>query len=195
MKIILASASPRRKEILSDLGLDFTVIPAPDDAEPEIHEMIDAIVAAQAKARTVARTLNEADKRNEPVILGADTIVCYKKEVLGKPKDKDDAIRMLKMLSGKKHTVATGICTVLAMGDDPTKYPDWSAIEKTEVVFRTLSDDEIIRYVETGEPMDKAGSYAIQGIGKVLVESVHGCYSNVVGLPVNLVLDQISQIK
>ncbi len=195
MKLILASNSPRRKEILERLGLDFETMPAAHAIEPEVHSFSDAIVAARVKAHDVAMRLNPETKKAGAIVIGADTVVVLQGEVLGKPKDKKDAKRMLKMLSGKQHTVATGLSLVYVHGVGTEDFEAFSTIGKTEVVFRALNDEEINRYVETGEPMDKAGSYAIQGIGSILVESVHGCFNNVVGLPTTLLLDQLAQLN
>lgn len=229
-KLILASGSPRRKELLESLGLDFQII-VPDILEPELSDFRDAIVIAQMKAKAL---LDEPQKlldsifsmspsdslgaidgdlrlsvgvESRLVILAADTVVAFGEKVLGKPKDKQDAFNMLKSLSGRKHLVATGLSIIsiefarlkeLAESNsspvDSKDYESFSSIEKTEIVFRSLSDDEINSYIESKEPMDKAGSYAIQGKGGAFVEGIFGCYTNVVGLPLPLVLDQLSQL-
>lgn len=172
-KIILASASPRRKELLTVAGVKFDVITKDvDESVPigtEPHEA--AVMTAKKKALAVAVENNGA------VVIGADTIVVANGKILGKPKDKKDAFDMLKMLSGKEHKVITGVCMVCGNRI--------KSFEKTSSVrFYSLSDKEIEEYIETGEPMDKAGSYGIQGKGCTLVESIDGDYFNIVGLPV-----------
>lgn len=174
MRIILASNSPRRREILSQLGIQFEVIPS--KFEENVSKMNPenlAMYFAEEKAMSVAKNIKE-----EALIIGADTIV-YQNGVMGKPKDNQDAARMLKNLSGVFHTVITGISLVHT--SSLKKVTDY---EKTLVKFKNMSDDEIQAYIKSGEPMDKAGAYAIQGIGSLLVEKIEGCYFNVVGLPV-----------
>lgn len=174
MRIILASNSPRRREILAQLGIQFEIIPSKFEENASNMNPEDMVMyLAEEKAMSVAKNIKE-----EAFIIGADTIV-YQKEVMGKPKDNEDAARMLKNLSGVFHTVITGISVVHT--PSLKKVTDY---EKTLVKFKNISDDEIQAYVKSGEPMDKAGAYAIQGIGSLLVEKIEGCYFNVVGLPV-----------
>jgi len=174
MRIILASNSPRRREILSQLGIDYEVIPSDyDEREEESDPYKMVMLFAHNKARDVAKDIKE-----KALIIGADTIV-YKDKIMGKPKDKDDAIAMLTELSASTHSVITGISVI--------KTPEMITItdyEETLVKFKKLSQDEIEAYVNSGEPIDKAGAYAIQGLGSLLVERIEGCYFNVVGLPV-----------
>ena len=173
-RLILASASPRREQLLKQIGLDFEVIPSNFDESRVCtsNPTESAQQAAIAKAKAVAKKLSEG------IVIGADTIVVYAGEVMGKPKDQSDAVRMLKQLSGKKHEVITGVALVNAR--DNREYV-WS--EATLVWFRKLSDMEIKKYVESGQPMDKAGAYGIQGRAAAFVEKIDGCYFNVVGLP------------
>lgn len=174
MKLVLASASPRRREILNNLGYDFTV--RPSNAEEIIDEnqtpaeTVESL--ASQKAQSVA--LSAAD---DEIVLGADTVVVYDGKILGKPRDKKDAENMLHMLSGKTHEVYTGVC----LADRNGVLNCFSVC--TKVKFYPLSDDEITRYIDSGEPMDKAGSYGIQGKGCYLIEGIEGDYFNVVGLP------------
>lgn len=174
MKLVLASASPRRREILNNLGYDFTV--RPSNAEEIIDgnqtpaETVESL--ASQKAQSVA--LSAAD---DEIVLGADTVVVYDGKILGKPTDKKDAENMLHTLSGKTHEVYTGVC----LADRNGVLNCFSVC--TKVKFYPLSDDEITRYIDSGEPMDKAGSYGIQGKGCYLVEGIEGDYFNVVGLP------------
>lgn len=172
-KIILASASPRRKELLGIAGVDFEIITKDvDESVPEGTEPHEAaIMTAKKKALAVAAEHREA------VVIGADTIVVADGRILGKPKDKTEAFSMLTMLSGKEHTVITGVC--IACGGTVKTFEKTSSVK-----FYKLSDEEINAYIETNEPMDKAGSYGIQGKGCTLVESISGDYFNIVGLPV-----------
>lgn len=174
MEIILASNSPRRREILSQLGIQYEVIPSKFeekalDMTPENMVMY----FAEGKAMSVARKVNK-----EAFIIGADTIV-YQNGIMGKPKDNVDAARMLRNLSGVFHAVITGISVV-----HTPSFNQVTDYERTMVKFKNISDEEIQAYIKSGEPMDKAGAYAIQGIGSLLVEKIDGCYFNVVGLPV-----------
>lgn len=193
--LILASNSPRRKKIMQLLGFDFEVISPDPEAEPPVKSFSDCIIAARVKAHDVASRLSNEIKNTHPIVIGSDTVVVLKDEVLGKPKDVDDAFATLKKLSGKKHTVASGISLINVTGTREEDLDAFSTICKTEVIFRDLSDAEIICYINSGEPMDKAGSYAIQGDGGIFVESIHGCYNNVIGLPTTLLLDQLSQLN
>jgi septum formation protein len=174
MRIILASNSPRRREILSQLGVEYEVKPSDfDEREEESDPYKMAMLFAHNKARNIAK-----DIKDKALVIGADTIV-YKDNIMGKPKDKDDAIAMLTELSASTHSVITGISVI--------KTPEMITIteyEETLVKFKKLSQDEIRAYVNSGEPIDKAGAYAIQGLGSLLIERIEGCYFNVVGLPV-----------
>jgi septum formation protein len=170
--VVLASASPRRAALLGDLGWSFRIVP------PDIDEVIlegeppsDLVPRlAGEKADCVCRVCPDA------LVISADTVVVLGDCILGKPENAEDAARMLSMLSGKRHTVMTGVALrygVIAV----------SGFESTDVFFRQLAEPEIERYVSSGEPLDKAGAYAIQGRGSLLVSSIEGCYFNVVGLP------------
>lgn len=180
MELILASKSPRRREILTMLGVAHTVLSLDVDEDGE-REHIDPATLVMGLASRKVRAAWDAVIQNTPdtdaVILSADTIVYDGEHVLEKPIDKDDAHRMISMLSGKRHAVYTGIAAMykgkLAMD-----------VSETHVTFRKLSEDDIAAYVATGEPMGKAGSYAVQGKGSLLVEKIEGDYYNVVGLPV-----------
>jgi nucleoside triphosphate pyrophosphatase len=176
VKLVLASASPRRAELLRNAGIEFVVLPAdiPEQRQDSEPPRQYALRLAQQKARAVAA--------REPgaFVLGADTIVCADEHVLEKPTDAADAARMLRLLSGRTHQVTTAVCLVGPDGED-------TATETTEVLMTTISEDEIRAYVATGEPMDKAGAYAIQGHASRWVTRIDGCYFNVVGLPVPLV--------
>ncbi|MEE1137815.1 MAG: Maf family protein [Acutalibacteraceae bacterium] len=182
-KIILASASPRRKEMLETAGAEFEIIVADvDETVPEGTKPEDAaIMTAEKKALAVA------ESHKDSVVIGADTIVVAGEKILGKPTDKADARRMLSMLSGVEHKVITGVC--LACGDKKITFAQVSKVK-----FYDLTDDEINAYVETGEPMDKAGAYGIQGKGCVLVEKIEGDYFNIVGLPVARVMKELNKL-
>ena len=177
IEFILASASPRRKEILENLGINFTVAPAPDideNIEFDISSM-SASDTALAIARRKSMSLNLTQNQ---LALTADTVVAIDGLVFGKPKDSDEAGSFLRHLSGKRHEVITAIA--LREGDNEPVLSH----ESTGVYFTDLCDDDINWYVSTGEPFGKAGGYAIQGVGGMFIERIEGCYFNVVGLPV-----------
>jgi septum formation protein len=173
MPLILASASPRRAELLRNAAIPFTVEPAHVAEQVAAHET--PVDYAQRLARDKARAVFARHPGN--VVLGADTVVVVDQHLLEKPTDQADATRMLRLLSGRSHQVITGVC-LIAPGFEQTE------AEITQVVFCALSDGEIGDYVASGEPMDKAGAYAIQGMASRWVERIEGCYFNVVGLPV-----------
>ncbi len=173
MTIILASASPRRKQLLDQIGCSYTIAVS-DIIEDNAVDMIPADLAImQAKAKALA-VLDCSDADN--IVIGADTIVVLDGQVFGKPVDINDARCMLTALSGRDHQVITGVAVA-------TRDQLWTDYTMTTVSIRHLTTAEIDSYIATGEPMDKAGAYAIQGIGALLVTSIQGCYTNVVGLP------------
>ncbi|MEC9487905.1 MAG: Maf family protein [Halanaerobium sp.] len=186
-KLILASASPRRKYLLKQIGLDFVVIPSQieETCEKELAPMEMVKELALKKVRDINKNVEQA------VVLGADTIVVYKGQVLGKPESQEEAFEMLGKLSGEEHEVITGIAIIDTDTDTDAVISDAA---RTRVFFRTLEDEEIRRYIKSGEPMDKAGSYAIQGKGAIFVERIEGCYFNVVGLPLSLVITHLKQL-
>ncbi len=173
--LVLASQSPRRAEILRQAGIPFTVRVASIDESPHAGELPEHYVCRLAEEKALA-----VECGPDETILGADTTVVIDGEMLAKPADAADARRMLSRLSGRRHEVMTGIA--LRRGDQIIK--DWAA---THVWFTVMTDDEIDDYVASGEPMDKAGAYAIQGLASKFVEKLEGCYFNVVGLPVAMV--------
>lgn len=180
MNLILASASPRRQELLRMLGLTFTVTTA------DINETMDPAKGAEVEVARICRAKAEAvlpQTGPDTVIIAADTIVCVDDRILGKPHSPDEAREMLRMLSGRTHQVRTGV-TVCSHEKSITE------VDTTGVRFRTLSDSEIDAYVKTGEPMDKAGAYGIQGRASIFAEALEGDYFNVMGLP----LCRLSQI-
>lgn len=187
MTVVLASASPRRQELLRNAGISFTVQPADIDEAPLAGE------SAGECAQRLAREKAVAVFRNNPnsFVLGADTIVAIERLILGKPRDAEDAARMLRLLSGRTHAVITGVCVV-----GPVVSGLWSVVSKSNIQIASsttfvtvcvISEDEIREYIATGEPMDKAGAYAIQGRASRWIPRIEGDYSNVVGLPVALV--------
>jgi len=180
--IILASSSPRRAKLLKDAGIDFIV--EPSDVEEIIDNHLEprdiVLGLAEQKAETVS------SKHPEDVIIAADTIVVYNNEILGKPVDEEDAYRMLKMLSAETHQVYTGVA--LQKGDKKYNF-----CSKTEVKMKKLSDLEIREYIQTKEPMDKAGAYGIQGLGGALVESYQGDFFTIVGLPLKDLLSALNK--
>jgi len=188
--LILASASPRRQELLCNAGIPFGVCPADIDETPHVNELPRECAERLAQEKGLA--VFESQPQN--FVLGADTIVVVDGDViLGKPRDKEDAVRMLRLLSGRTHSVITGVCLVGPSAEkleltQGTQNPELKiASETTLVTMCQLSDNEISEYIATGEPMDKAGAYAIQGIASRWIPRIEGDYSNVVGLPVALV--------
>lgn len=179
--IILASGSPRRQELLKTAGVEFKVCAAEGEEklDPALHPADAAVEVARQKAGEVAK------KYPRDCVVGADTIVVLEDLILGKPKDKADAAEMLTLLSGREHTVYTGVC-IIKNGKENC------FAEATRVEFYPLTQDEITAYVESGEPMDKAGAYGIQGLGCVLVKGIAGDYFNVMGFPVARVLRAIN---
>ena len=183
---ILASGSPRRKELLELMGLEFKVIVSQADEDsvskdlkPELYVQELALLKASATAKEVLRNKNA-------VIISADTIVTLDGQILGKPKDEDDAFNMLSKLSGREQEVYTGYCVM--------RISDGKAVcgkVRTKVKFKDLSDDKIRGYINSGEPMDKAGAYGIQGLGSLLIEKIDGDYFNVVGLPISALADTL----
>ncbi len=190
--LVLASASPRRQELLRNAGIQFTVQPADIDETPLAGE--SPRDCAERLAREKARAVFQGQPRY--YVLAADTIVVIDEVILGKPSDATDAARMLHMLSGRTHAVITGVCLVGPNADRrELRTENWelrtaferTGSETTYVTMSKISDDEIRDYVATGEPMDKAGAYAIQGLASRWIPRIEGDYSNVVGLPVSLV--------
>lgn len=182
-KIILASASPRRREILQGLGVDFTVMSADTDESCDLKDPCEyacelARRKGQAAWAKIKLQMKEGIDNSDAVVISADTVVATEEEILGKPRDRADAIRMLKLLSGSVHTVVTGIGVTVG-GVTHTSY------SVTYVRVSPIPDAEIERYVDSGDPMDKAGAYGIQGAFSRWIEGIDGCYFNVVGLPAN----------
>ena len=188
MQYVLASASPRRKELLAELVKDFEIIPSQADERVEGNPFPKTLVAklAAMKAEEVVKRPENEGK----IVIGSDTVVAFGKKVLGKPKDEEDAFRMLKMLSGKKHAVYTGVSFQTVKNG---KYLYNTKVDKTLVHFNDLSDEWIWQYIKGGSPMDKAGAYGIQDGG--LVKGIKGSYTNVVGFPLELVKKMIKKAE
>jgi septum formation protein len=197
MNLVLASASPRRRELLTQAGYSFTVQPAhiPEDPFPNEDPIVYVVRLAREKAQVVFDELSNSsstskhDGQSAPtqVVLGADTTVTLDNQILGKPFDAADAARMLRLLSGRTHRVITGIAVVTARNVEV-------AAEVTGVRFLTLSDEEIAEYIATGESIDKAGAYAIQGRAARWIPRITGDYFNVVGLPIALVSTMLESV-
>jgi septum formation protein len=186
MKLILASASPRRAEILRSAGLPFSVLSSAVDETPVPTESPQDLVRrlALAKAELVAaRALGPA------IVIAADTVVVLEGAILGKPRTSEDARQMLEKLSGRTHSVMTGV-TLIRLPDVERR----EFIETTQVHFASLSNEEIVKYLSSGEPFDKAGAYAIQGLGGRFIPRIEGCYFNVVGLPLSRLCKELAEL-
>lgn len=178
--LILASNSPRRAKLLKDAGLEFIIEPS------HLEEIVDEKLKPEDLAQDLAKmkAMHVASTHPNDVVIGADTIVVFGNEIFGKPKDKEDACRMLKLLSGERHIVYTAVA--LVKGDKIHTF-----VSATEVTMKSLSDLEIRNYVDTGEPMDKAGAYAIQGEGGNMVDYFKGDFFTIVGLPLKDLLEAL----
>lgn len=183
-RIILASQSPRRRELLTQIGLKFEVIPSTVE---EVITSINPVEVVQELAQQKARDVAAKETPKESLlVIGADTIVVYEGKILGKPGDKEDAVRMLTMLQGKEHSVYTGVA--LLSGEQEIVFA-----EETRVQMCPMTPEEIAWYVNTGEPMDKAGAYGIQGLCARFVRQIQGDYNNVVGLPVGRIYQELKK--
>jgi septum formation protein len=187
--LILASASPRRAELLRAAGIVFEAVPVDIDETPLPAELPEAHVRRLAEEKALAG----ARRRPGTTVLGADTVVVVDNRILGKPRDAGDAAAMLRTLSGREHLVMTGVSVIR---ESAGQGPGGSThVEYTKVQFSPLSEEEISWYVTSGEPMDKAGAYAIQGLASRFVDRIDGSYSNVVGLPVALVYRLVKTVS
>lgn len=186
-RIILASQSPRRRELLTQIGLKFEVIPSTVEEVITSTNSVEVVQElAQQKARDVANVAAKETPKESLLVIGADTIVVYEGKILGKPEDKEDAVRMLAMLQGKEHSVYTGVA--LLTGEQEIIFA-----EETRVQMCPMTLEEIAWYVNTGEPMDKAGAYGIQGLCARFVRQIQGDYNNVVGLPVGRIYQELKK--
>ena len=183
-EIILASASPRREQLLKQIGVSFRVVPSEADEANMAVLSPDEYVkrCALTKAKVVASRVSPAD-----IVIGADTVVALADSIFGKPVDVADAVRMLRQLSGKTHSVWSGLAVL-------SSRRNFVAAVETKVTMAELSLHQIERYAASGEPLGKAGAYAIQGLGAVLVKRIDGCYYNVVGLPLQLLSSQLNEL-
>lgn len=182
VEIVLASNSPRRQELLRQIGVSFQVVPSQVD-----EVLTDAVPPAKlAETLALAKAREVAGRCPGALVLGADTVVVVAGEVLGKPADAADAMRMLRLLAGREHQVITGVALIQGAREEISS-------EVTTVHFQTVSDETLARYVATGEPVDKAGAYAIQGMAAVMIRGIEGDYFNVVGLPLSRVVQMLSQ--
>ena len=188
MKIILASASPRRRELLTQIGLEFQVVVS--NVEEKVTATAPAAVVEELsaqKAEGVLQMLREqAQEEQDCLIIGSDTIVAVDGQILGKPKSPEDAKRMLRMLQGRAHEVYTGV-TVLRVGTEERR----TFHEETKVIFFPMTEEDIETYVATNDPLDKAGAYGIQGFCARYIQGIEGDYNNVVGLPVGRLYQEI----
>ena len=190
-KIILASGSPRRKELLSQIGLSFTVrVSEADEHTEETKPEKLVCILSERKALAVWDELTEEEKK-ESILIGADTVVAVDDRILGKPADETEAFRMIELLQGRSHQVYTGVTILRQGGLQPLEEGTGTCsiqkkqfFEKTDVMVYPMSEEEITAYVKTGEPLDKAGAYGIQGSFAAYIQGINGDYSNVVGLPV-----------
>ena len=188
MKIVLASGSPRRKELLKQVGIEYEVITA--DCDEDTEEADPAKVVKELSYRKASAVL---PKVKDAIVIGADTVVAYEGEILGKPKDEAEALDMLSLLSGRKHKVYTGV--TLLYRTDKGKVVRSTFAEATTVKMYDNHREDIKEYVASKEPLDKAGAYGIQGLGAVLVESISGDYNNVVGLPVARLVRELREFE
>lgn len=182
MRLILASQSPRRRELLSSIGYEYEVCPA--DVDESVPEGTDSLCVPEMLSRKKALAVLKDNP--DAVVIGSDTVVICEGRILGKPESEEEAAMMLRLLSGKKHKVATGLCVC---SNEKTR----SLVSVTDVCFFELSEALIDSYIKTGEPMDKAGAYGIQGIGSALVKKIDGDYFTVMGLPVAATARLLSQ--
>ncbi len=188
MKLILASGSQRRRELMQMCGYEFDIVVSDADeniAESNPRELVMKL--AEIKARAVSEKITRQNAEENFAVVGSDTVVAFEGEIIGKPTDKKDAAEILRKLSGKTHTVYTGVA-VLTEGNVQL---DCST---TDVTFATLSDDEIKKYIESGEPMDKAGAYGIQGPFGMFVEKINGNYFTVIGMPLPILYSMLKKI-
>ena len=191
-ELILASASPRRKELMAQIGLSFEIITSSSDELITKENPCEIVMElANGKAEDVYKKENVMQNRPEAVVIGADTIVVLDDAILGKPRDKAHAIEMISSLQGRSHQVYTGVSFVYTVDGEMKQY---SFYEKTDVSMYEMTEEEIRRYVDSGEPMDKAGSYGIQGKCAIHIRAIEGDYNNVVGLPVARVDQELTRL-
>ena len=181
-RVILASASPRRKELLEQIGIAYETMPSGADENTEKQQPEDVVLELSLRKASDIHVRLEEKGEDGYTVIGADTVVSFQGEVMGKPKDEEDARRMLGMLQGNTHQVYTGVALCIKKRGKPVRFRTF--YEKTDVSMYPMSEGEIRDYVATGEPMDKAGAYAVQGGCAAYIQGICGDYNNVVGLPV-----------
>lgn len=187
-EFVLASASPRRKELLEKMGLQFSIVVSEADESAVSRDIPVNLYVQELALLKASATAKMLLRNKKALIIAADTIVTLDGEILGKPDGEDGAKKMLSSLSGRTHEVYTGYC-IMRISDGKTVCNS----VKTEVKFKTLTEQKIRSYIESGEPMDKAGAYGIQGLGSMLIEKINGDYFNVVGLPVSALADTLEE--
>lgn len=187
-KIILASSSPRRKEIADQMGLEYEIIPSNYEEDMTMRlEPKDLVkTLALGKAKEVA---NRQEEETEAIVIGIDTFITYNKKLLGKPKSVNEAREMLKMISGKIIKAYTGVAII-----DIKNKNEMIDYDITEIILANLTDTEIDNYINTGEPLDKAGAIGIQGLGSIFIKKINGCFSGAVGLPENKIYNMIAKM-
>lgn len=195
MKFILASASPRRKELLEQIGMKFEVRASEAEeitqaTEPAEYVMDLSFLKAEDVAGKIPVMYDARGVNQDFVVIGSDTVVAAEGEILGKPKDKDDARRMISMLSGKTHQVYTGVTLMIFKDERMTRETFY---EKTDVTFYEMSEKQIEEYISSPEPYDKAGAYAIQGLCSAYIKGINGDYASVVGLPVSRICHELTK--
>ena len=186
MRYVLASKSPRRQELLSRTGLNFEVIPS--DMEEVITKEIPSDVVMELANQKAKFVYNSLESKDNVTVIGSDTIVVYRDEILGKPADKQEAYDMLSMLADRTHQVYTGVSLIINKNGT---IKEKTFFEKTDVTFYPIYKEDLKRYVESGDPLDKAGSYGIQGDFSIHIKEIHGDYTNVVGLPIGRLYQEL----
>ena len=189
MRYILASKSPRRQELLARTGIEFEVIPS--DMDEIITKEIPSDVVMELAQQKAKHVYDKLESKENTVVIGSDTIVVYRDEILGKPIDKQDAYDMLSMLADRTHQVYTGVSLIINKNGVLTEK---TFFEKTDVTFYPVYKEDLRRYVESGDPLDKAGSYGIQGDFSIHIKEIHGDYNNVVGLPIGRLYQELKNI-
>ena len=186
MKYILASKSPRRQELLARTGLEFKVIPS--DMEEIITKEVPSDIVMELAAQKAKHVYDSLTEKSNVTVIGSDTIVVYRNEILGKPADKQEAYDMLSMLADRTHQVYTGVSLIV---NNNGKMNVKTFYEKTDVTFYPIYKEDLRRYVESGDPLDKAGAYGIQGDFAIHIKEIHGDYNNVVGLPIGRLYQEL----
>ena len=189
MRYILASQSPRRRELLGRTGLEFEVIPS--SVEEKITKTVPTDIVMELSEQKASDVYEKLDDKKNCTVIGSDTIVVYRDEILGKPTDKNEAYDMLSMLADRTHQVYTGVTLIKNEKGIVTKKTFY---EKTDVIFYPVSKEDLRRYVESGDCMDKAGAYGIQGDFSIHVKEIHGDYNNVVGLPIGRLYQELKTL-